>query len=203
MGDGHWDADAYFRTNYVRSVATSCGAIGTSWSNGTGSCSWQAHTGLSPTVSRKIAGTDDPNPNYASRYNVYAWEIAHRDQAIDGVTVLGPRTPGATGNTLVSYGKPQCSGSQGYGTGQIPNSTTPDRRRISVAVVNCVANSVNGSSNGVAVEKWIDVFLVEPSLQRARTNDGDIYVEIIGETKNGSNANASSVTIHQVPYLIK
>jgi hypothetical protein len=200
MGDGNWDADAYFRTNYVRtSIGRSGQAIGTSWT----SADWQADTGLSATVSRNIAGTNQPNPNYASRYNVYAWEIAHQNTGVDGVTVLGARSPGATGSTLVSYGTPQCSAAQGYGSGQIPSSTTPDRRRISVAVVNCLANNVKGNSVGVPVEKWIDVFLVEPSLQRARTNDGDIYVEIIGETVNGGSANASQVVVHQVPYLIK
>lgn len=206
MGDGNWDADAYFRTNYVRTgIGRSGQAVGTSWT----SADWQADTGLSPTVSRNIAGTSQPNPNYASRYNVYAWEIANRfsltSTKVDGVAVLGQRAPGATGNALVSYGQPVCSQAQtpSYGSGQIPNSTTPDRRRISVAVVNCLANNVKGNSTDVPVEKWIDVFLVEPSLQRARTNDGDIYVEIIGETVNGGSANASQVIVHQVPYLIK
>ncbi len=200
MGDGNWDADAYFRTNYVRtSIGSSGQAAGTYWT----SSDWQTDTGLSPSVSRNIAGTSQPNPNYASRYNVYAWEIAHRDQSIDGLTVLGARSPSASGSTLVSYGEPQCSASQGYGSGQVPAATTPDRRRISVAVVNCLANNVKGNSTDVPVEKWIDVFLVEPSLQRARTNDGDIYVEIIGETVNGGGANANQVIVHQVPYLLK
>lgn len=200
MGDGNWDRNAYFRTNYVRTSIGSKGqAIGTSWT----AADWQANTGLSTSVSKNISGTAQANPAYASRYNVYAWEIANRDKVVDGVTVLGPRSPSATGNTLVSYGKPQCSAAQGYGAGQIPDATTPDRRRISVAVVNCLANGVKGNSTGVPVEKWIDVFLVEPSLQRARTNDGDIYVEILGETVNGGSANASQVIVHQVPYLIK
>ena len=123
---------------------------------------------------------------------------------IDGVTILGQRAVGANGNTLVSYGKPQCSAAQGYGTGQVPNSTTPDRRRISVAVVNCTANNVHGNSTNIPVEKWIDVFLVEPSLNRARTNQGDIYVEVIGEAlAGGSGSTAGQVIRHDVPYLIK
>jgi Flp pilus assembly protein TadG len=191
IGDGVWDADAYFRTNYVR---TSGASAGTPWS----SADWQTNTGLSPTASRTISGTSTPNPNYASRYNVYVWEMNHRGQVVDGVTVLGPRSPTATGSTLVSYGVPQCS------TPQTPNSTTPDRRRISVAVVNCSANSVNGSSTGVPVEKWIDVFLVEPSLNRARTNNGDLYVEIIGEAvAGGAGQTAGQVVRHDAPYLIK
>jgi Flp pilus assembly protein TadG len=180
IGDGAWDRNAYFRTNYVRSD-------GTYWTSGAGVGSWQANTGLSAT---------------ATRYQVYAWEEANRGTAIDGVTVLGQRPTSASGNTLVSYPSPVCSAAQGYGTGQIPGPTTPDRRRISVAVVNCMANNVKGDSTNVPVEKWIDVFLVEPSLNRARTNNGDMYVEVIGETKNAGQ-NASAVIVHQVPYLIK
>jgi hypothetical protein len=200
MGDGSWDRDAYFRTNYVRtSIGASGQAAGTFWT----AADWKSNTGLSPTVSRNIAGTAKPNPVYASRYNVYAWEIAHRGQVIDGVTILGARDPAASGATLVSYGQPECSAAKGYGSGQVPDPTTPDRRRISVAVANCVANGVKGNSVDVPVEKWIDVFFVEPSLQRERTNEGDIYVEVIGETINAGSANANQVIVHQVPYLIK
>lgn len=199
VGDGNWDRDAYFRVNYVRSVAGSGGAAGTRWT----SAQWQTNTGLSPTVAATLS-TGLPNPAYASRYNVYNWEIAHRDQVIDGVTILGQRAVGASGSTLVSYGKPQCSAGQGYGSGLVPNSTTPDRRRISVAVVNCLANNVHGNSTNVPVEKWIDVFLVEPSVNRARTNQGDIYAEVIGEAvSGGSGSTAGQVIRHDVPYLIK
>ena len=188
MGDGIWDRNAYFRTNYIRTTVGSSGqAVGTRWT----SAEWQADTGLSPTVARTAS-------NYASRYNVYAWEIAHRGQTIDGVTILGSHTTSGSGNSaLTAYGGPQC------GTGQIPNSTTPDRRRISVAVVNCVANGVKGNATNVPVEKWIDVFLVQPSVNRARTNNGDMYVEVIGETVAGGQNNANQVIVHDVPTLLK
>jgi Flp pilus assembly protein TadG len=199
MGDGNWDRDAYFRVNYVRSVAGAGGAAGTAWT----AAQWQANTGLSPTAARTLS-TGLANPAYASRYNVYNWEINHRNTVIDGVTILGQRAVGATGNQLVSYGTPQCSAGQGYGSGQIPNSTTPDRRRVSVAVVNCIANNVRGNSTNVPVEKWIDVFLVEPSLNRDRTNNGDLYVEVIGESlAGGSGSTAGQVIRHDVPYLLK
>jgi hypothetical protein len=111
---------------------------------------------------------------------------------------------GASGNTLVDYRKPVCSPLQGYGSGLVPNSTTPDRRRVSVAVVDCLANNVKGSSTGVPVEKWVDVFITEPSLARARTSDGDMYVEIIGESvAGGSGSTAGQVIRHDTPYLIK
>ena len=191
IGNGNWDADAYFRTNYRR-------ADNTYWAGGTGTGTWRANTGLSPTAPRLIPGTTQPNPAFASRYNVYVWEIEHRSQVIDGVRILGPRPASATGNMLVSYGRAQC------GSEQIPDTTTPDRRRISVAVVNCTANNVRGNSVGVPVEKWIDVFITEPSLARERTTDGDMYVEIIGEAiAGGSGSTAGQVIRHDVPYLIK
>jgi Flp pilus assembly protein TadG len=179
IGNGVWDRDAYFRTNY-----------------GWNSSQWTANTGLSASVAVTAS-------NYASRYNVYAWEIAHQGQTIGGVTVLGQRAVGATGGTLVSYGAPQCSAAQGYGSGTVPSAATPDRRKISVAVVNCIQQGVNGSSTDVQVKDWIDVFLVEPSLNRARTNAGDIYVEVINRTDNASGGGAVQVIKKSVPYLIE
>jgi hypothetical protein len=178
IGDGVWDRDAYFRTNY-------------GWT----SAQWQANTGLSSSVAVTAA-------NYASRYNVYAWEIAHIGQSIGGRVILDPNPAGATGNTLVSYGAPVCSPTQGYGNGATPGPTTPDRRTISVAVVNCLQQGVNGSSTGVAVTDWMDVFLVEPSVNRQRTNAGDIYVEVVRRSANASNG-AVQVVKKSVPYLIE
>jgi hypothetical protein len=47
----------------------------------------------------------------------------------------------------------------------------------------------------------VKLFLVEPSLARPRTNAGDVYVEVVGETDAG--ANPLQVVRHDVPYLIK
>jgi hypothetical protein len=85
----------------------------------------------------------------------------------------------------------------------VPDTTTPDRRKISVAVVNCLQQSVNGNSTNVLVKDWIDAFLVEPSLNRQRTNAGDIYVEVIGRTDNASTSGAVQVIKKSVPYLIE
>lgn len=191
VGDGNWDRDAYFRANYKRSD-------GTYWIGGTGGGSWRANTGLSTTVAVS-------DPAYASRYNVYAWEIAHRGDVIDGKTILAPRISSGSGpSALNSYGRPQCSPGEGYGTGQIPAATVPDRRRISVAVVNCLANDVHGNSTDLPVERWVEVFLTEPSLNRTRTSAGDIYAEFISETlAGGSGSTAGQVIRHDVPYLIK
>ena len=181
IGNAAWDRDAYFRTNYRRSD-------GTYWTGGTLAGSWQYNTGL---------------PANAKRYDVYMWEIQNSGDVVDGVTVLGPNPSGATGNTNVAYGTPVCSPTEGYGNGVDPTDPaelTPDRRRIVVAVVNCLEQGVAGNSVGVQVKDWIEVFLVEPSVNRARTSAGDFYVEVIGGIELAS-------TIQQVekkvPYLIQ
>ena len=183
VGDGRWDRNTYFRTNY-------------GWTP----TQWQTNTGLGSTP---------------TRYQVYQWEISHRGQVIGGKTILATRSVG----TLRDHDQPICSSLQtpSYGTGIVPGGTNVDRRRISVAVVNCTANSVNGHSTNVPVQKWIDVFLVEPSLNRGSasvtqgghtygrsgTGAGDVYVEIIGTTTTGAGATAGQVVRHDVPYLIE
>ena len=184
IGDGVWDRDAYFRVNYRRS-----GTI-PYWAGNTGAGTWRGNTGL---------------PANATRYQVYNWEIANRGVTIDGVVVLGANPAGATGNTKVAYGLPVCSPTEGYGTGYVPGGSIPDRRRLSVAVINCAAQSVNGHSVNVQVEKWIEIFLVEPSHNRTsgKTNAGDVYIEVIGETQTGAAATAGQVIRRDVPYLIR
>ena len=179
IGNGVWDRDAYFRTHYRR-------ANGTRWS----SAEWKTNTGLTDAT--------------AKRYAVYVWEIAQRGSVVDGVTVLGASPSAATGNTLVAYGAPQCSAAEGYGTGVIPAATVVDRRRISSAVVNCVQQNLRGAATNLPVVKWIDLFLVQPSLNRTRTNAGDVYAEVIGETPSGARgATAGQVVRRDTPYLIK
>jgi hypothetical protein len=191
IGDAKWDRDAYFRTNY-------------GWSN----AQWQGFTGL----------TENAAKTRPTRYQVYSWEIANRGATKGGVVVLGSRPPGASGATMVSHGLPQCSAGEGYGSGTVPGASVVDRRRISVAVANCSANSVNGNSDNVPVVRWIEIFLVEPSLARGAstatiagttvsrlaTNQGEVYAEIIGETQSGgAGATAGQVVRRDVPYLVK
>ncbi len=79
-----------------------------------------------------------------------------------------------------------------------------DRRRISAAVINCKRYDVHGGGGSVyPVKKWIELFLVEPSLNRARTDANDVYVEVISETTLGGGATAGQVTQRAVPYLIE
>jgi len=89
-----------------------------------------------------------------------------------------------------------------------PSGPTPDRRVLSVAVINCQQEGVGGKTHGVDVLKFVDVFLVEPSFARGsgqnkRTEKTDLYVEIIGETTLGGGAAQGQNVRRDVPYLIE
>lgn len=191
IGNGLWDRDAYFRSHYLRTSAGAGGAIGTRWT----AARWWVNTGLASNATTALD---------VSRYEVYLWEIEHRGQTIDGVVILGKDPPSASGSTLVKHGTPVCSGLKSYGSGTVPDDTTGDRRRVTVAVINCVGEEVKGSSTDVPVRRWMNVFLVQPSLKRDRTGTDEIYVEIIGETTGGSSGEtAGQVVRRDVPILIR
>ncbi|MBU0554446.1 MAG: hypothetical protein KKD64_13950 [Alphaproteobacteria bacterium] len=181
IGDGVWDIDAYFRVNY----------------NGATSAQWKA--ALSTSANYPVTATGGTPPYGVTRYEVYRWEMANAGTSLNGQTVLGPRTVSGSGpNTLRSRGGAYCTT-----PGITPGGTTPDRRRISVAVVNCNAENVRGNSTNVGVVKWLDVFLVEPSLNRARTGAGDVYVEVIEQAAANSDGTAGQVVRRDVPYLVE
>ena len=132
-----------------------------------------------------------------TRYQVYQWEMAHPVVTVGGVS-KGIGTPRSVDGRY-SYGAPICTPS-----GITPGPATVDRRRISAAIVNCVASGVAGNSTDVTVTKWAELFLVEPSYARDRTGAGDVYVEVIGETAaGGAGTTAGQVVKRDRPYLIE
>jgi Flp pilus assembly protein TadG len=137
------------------------------------SATWQANTGL---------------PATATRYQVYTWEIAHNLPA-------PPHTIGSGSKALTSYYSPRAQCPFAF------DPSVPERRKLTVAVVDCSADLVKGSTPDVPIRKWIDVFLVEPSIDRERTAKKDVYIEVIGETTVASSK--GSGTLRNVPYLIK
>jgi len=183
IGNGEWDRNAYFRVNY-------------GWT----SSQWPTNvaTGLSP-----ITTFTSTRP---TRFEVYQWEIANRGATIGGKTILANRSPyGTQPGDKIDHDQPVCSPLQTPATsGTVPGGTNVDRRRISAAVLNCNAYNVHGGGGTVyPVLKWIDMFLVEPSLQRDRTDANDVYVEIIGQTQMGAGQTAGQVVRRDVPYLVK
>lgn len=154
------------------------------WVNyGWNNSEWQAQTGLDPAAGR------------VTRYDVYQWELANPSTSGSIDTVKN------VSGGYAAYSSPVCRGSI------TPGGTIPDRRRISVAVVNCNAQNLRGHETNVQVRKWLDVFLVEPAVARGngpnqRSRNGDIYVEVIGVTSSGGGAD-NTVTRRDVPYLIR
>jgi hypothetical protein len=179
IGDGAWDRNAYFRVNY-------------GWT----SSQWPTFVAI---------GSSPITTSTPTRYQVYKWEIANRGTTIGGKTILASRKYGTGTNGETDFDSPVCSSLQSPSTsGIVPGGTNVDRRRISAAVLNCHARDVHGGGGTVyPVLKWIDMFLVEPSLQRNRTDANDVYVEIIGETQMGAGASAGQVVRRDVPYLVK
>ncbi|MBL4800515.1 MAG: hypothetical protein JKY45_01390 [Emcibacter sp.] len=101
-------------------------------------------------------GVLDPPP---SRYEVYKWE------SDSGNIVV----------TAVENAYPQCNT-------QTP-AEGPDRRVISLAVVNCIVSNVQGQTPNLDVETWVDIFLTEP--MGASGGNNFLYGEIMGETAEG------------------
>lgn len=179
IGDGNWDRNAYFFVNY-------------GWS----SSQWPTNTNTA----------SSPLPSSPTRYDVYNWEIKHRGEVIGGKTILAQRKLGTAASAPVDHDAPVCSALQSpsNGSGLVPGGGTVDRRRISAAVINCNRYDVHGGGGTVyPVKKWVELFLVEPSLNRERTDANDVYVEVIGETTLGGGATAGQVTQRAVPYLIE
>ena len=158
-GVGQWNVRKYFATN---------------------------HSGIDPTsyIPQNPDGTtegwDYYGPHAASgvtsptRYQVYNWELA----MLKGVANGGIATPaGAFSDSQTStsgtndYAKPQCNttGSQ----------ATPDRRTISVVVMNCVADNIK-PNQAATVRGYADLFILAPA------KDHTIYAEFIEATTDTS-----------------
>jgi Flp pilus assembly protein TadG len=123
-----------------------------------------------------------------TRYQVYQYEMNNAATRLQS-QAAGSRT---------AHGAPVC-----VTPGLTPGGTTPDRRRLSVAVINCTAEGVAGRTTDITVTRWIDVFLVEPSLPRARTEHSDVYVEVIEEAGSSGDGTVGQVVRRDVPYLVE
>jgi Flp pilus assembly protein TadG len=154
----------------------------------TTSSDWRTMLGLSGT---------DPSP---TRYEVYKWEIAHKNgTGTKGINFSQPA------GSLKAFSIPATGVA---GVDETPPSQ-PDRRTISVAVLNCRALVVKGKTSEVPVVSWLKVFLVEPAINRGTgspdelySDQKDIYVEVIEKTTASAN-NFDDVVRRDVPMLIK
>lgn len=198
LTSGYPDVMGYPRDycHAVKESAQTCGVVGTgSWDRDAffrvnygwnSQTTWTSNTGLPPG---------------AKRYDVYKWELAHPSVGSSPAHGIGVPQPVGSKN---AYGNPVCRT-----PGISPDLTTPDRRRMSVAVLNCAALGLHGHATNQPVLKWVDVFLVEPAFSRGSgsnkfTEDNEVYVEVIGESTSGT----AGLTVGQIvrrdaPYLIE
>jgi hypothetical protein len=133
-------------------------------------------------------------PTDVSRFEVYRWEQQSTGHLGNTSGVL-PQT--SSGN-LTQYGAAVCKPGLG------PGPTQPDRRVVAAAVAdNCAA--LSGGSTEVDVGAWIEVFLVQPSVDRPQigVNASDIYVEIIGNTNPTDSGAVAQVVTRDVPFLVE
>lgn len=139
----------------------------------------------------------------ATRYDVYNWEVLHPSVVVASKAV-GIGVPQTLSGKSTAFGSP-ANGIAGI----TPSAAGIDRRRISVAVINCRAINLHGKTTGIKPPKWLDVFLVEPSIDRGKgkntyTDKKEVYVEVIGETGTGANGASNPQVIQRsVPYLIE
>jgi hypothetical protein len=136
-------------------------------------------------------GARPPNADSITRYLTYLWELGL------------PPFAGGTGTVPNSGGQrgvPICTPAFG-------GTPDPNRRVLQIAVVeNC--SSLQGASTPVDIGEWIEVFLVEPTID-GRGNGSlkdSIYVEIIGPASLGDGSGVGN-TLQSFrkdkPYLVQ
>jgi Flp pilus assembly protein TadG len=188
IGDGNWDRDLYFYVNHFTEEGSPSSPDG----------SWKAIPSLAAFAAANGYTVTGANPtiNNITRYDVYRWEI--QAPSLNSYNFTGPAKGKGGTATYYNYATPQAAAGLAAGANQ------PDRRLISMAVVNCANQSVQGQSKDVTVAKWVELFLVEPSIARPRTSAGDIYVEVVRETNAGGSAPTNAQVVKRdVPYLVK
>lgn len=194
------EADALSPMGYPRDMCHAIGGTGNCGGGIVGDGNWDRNAYIRSNNANyddafditTIAGTATP-----TRYQVYKWEAAN------AATRLQNDSSGTAGSGNTARSQPYCT------TPGIPVGTTQvDRRVLSVAIINC-GGGLNGTSGPHTPAKWIDVFLVEPSVRRrigstTYTEASDVYIEVIGETRlGGGGSTAAQMIRRDVPYLVR
>lgn len=184
QGNGQWDRNAYFRVNY-----------------GWAAADWGSKSGL--VTASKAA-------SQVTRWDVYQWEMLNPSVSAAGTACTGTGCKGiSVPQTIAS--KEKAFSIPATGTPGVAASTDPaqaDRRRLTIAVINCKASGVGGKTSGIRVPRWLDVFMVEPSWDRGNgttkiTDKKDVYVEVIGPNDSADNGTNGQVVRRDKPYLMK
>ena len=155
LGSGVWNIQRYFATNHSGIDPTTYVPL----NKDNTSAGW-SYYGPDPAI-----GLTSP-----TRYQVYKWELAMLADEIS--TPSGAFSSGQEPSTGTNdHARPQCNtaGAQ----------ATPDRRTISVVVMNCEADDVRAQHAG-PVRGVVDLFLIGP------VKDMTLYAEVIQATADTS-----------------
>jgi Flp pilus assembly protein TadG len=176
--NGVIDAMGLPRDNcHYTSYGSSCGGTGSRFGDGV----WARGDYFNKYHSGRIPA----NAATMTRYETYLWEIANNYIP-----------SGISSGTDRQEGRPVC------------NATVPDplrdRRVVQVAVAgNCP--DLHGASTPVQIQKWVEMFLVEPGVASPGRGNGDsgneIYLEVIGEVTPGGSA--AQLVRRDTPYLVR
>jgi Flp pilus assembly protein TadG len=160
---------------------------------GWNSTAWPTNTGL---------------PTTATRYDVYKWELAHRDDtpgSLDplqiGSTVATP--PKTTGHTITYVWTRVCAFRKPV---RAKGAASQERRILPVIAASCAG--LNGASDLDAFHalRVFNVFLTEPSMNRAVpgvTDDKEIYGEVVGPAETLEGGTGFQVYSRNRPYLVR
>ena len=175
---------------------------------------WRSNYGGAAYTNQVSTTTYGSQPKgYPTRYQVYRYEL-------DNLSTIN--TPKAGAGSSSAYSVPQsgsCLASSASPYGVLPSAAGYDRRKLTIAVLNCNALSASGSLNNrvlaVGPQNWADVFLVEPAFARDRCKGGsggcntkysdqkDVYVEVVGRTNIAGGGETAQTVRKDVPYLVK
>lgn len=163
LGNGAWDSTGYFSVVHhpITTIDPTTAPTGETWAS------------FGPVPSSSVTKP--------TRYQVYQWELKHRDSSGSWTTGAMAANAGAGVNASsgTDFVSPQCS--------SLDVVSTPDRRTTSVVVVNCRAEMAYHSKNNLnglelKVAGGVDVFLTQPAFTRGGENF--ITGEIIGKTSD-------------------
>lgn len=142
-----------------------------------------------------------------TRYQTYLWEVADIANRLEPKNTLNTPTRTAWGTT---------DGNKCHGPGLMPTAVA-DRRLVRVAILNCKAYAVHGKKPA-PVLKWVELFLVEPAMNRVRCDDNsdasgcktkytdkrEVYVELVNEIAAPDfGQSGPPIFRRDVPYLIE
>ena len=189
FGDKNWDRAGYLAANHPGvTAATIAAAVG-----------------------------DGATAATLTRYQVYLWEIANKangklDPRQIGAVTEDPRKAQGP-NTTYTF-KKKCAYNQPK-FASAPPSTVKDRRVLPIVAANCENLKGKGSAfEDYVILRVFDVFLPEPSLQRAAaatgiggatvgTDDKEIYGEIIGPAQPVGGGGGFQYYSRSRPFLVR